>query len=123
MSPDVRASSDAEAAVVVNPSDNLEVASVVEEHADHDVHLLQLHGTFPLEASELIAALAAPSELGEIVALEAAIDARATRKGVDSLLAELMQVWSPARVRSWRRPLRSGHRRAKDRCRGRPDER
>ena len=72
-----RASGNAEAAVVVAAGHDLELAAVGEQHAAHDVHLPELHGTLALPAAELLATLAAAAELDEAVTHEAAVDRRA----------------------------------------------
>lgn len=68
---------DAEAAVVIDPGDQLEVGAVVQEHARHDVHLPELHRPLALPAAELLAALPAAAQLDQPVALQAAVDRRA----------------------------------------------
>ena len=85
------ARSDAEAAVVVDTGHDLEIGAVVEHDAAHDVHLPQLHGPIAFPATELVASFLPPPEFDEVVPLEAAIDARATRQRVDTLFAELVQ--------------------------------
>jgi hypothetical protein len=82
---------DAEAAVIVDAGDDLEVAAIVQQDAAHDVHLPQLHGPVPLEATKFITPLLAPAQLDEVVTLEAAIDARATRQRIDTLATEFVQ--------------------------------
>ena len=86
---------DAEAAVVIDARDDLEIGTVVQHHSAHDVHLPQLHGAVALPAAELVASLLAAAELDEVVAFETAIDARATWQWIDSFAAELVQ--DPAR--------------------------
>ena len=77
--------------MIIHPGDDLEIAAVVEHDPAHDVHLPQLHGPVPLPAPELVTPLLAPSELDEVVALEAPIDARAPRQWIDPFASEFVK--------------------------------
>src|SRR5512133_816632 len=82
--PPDQAGSDAEATVIVDPGDDLELSPIVQLDAAHHVHLPQLHRPLTLEAAELVSALAAPAELDQTVTAQAPVDARASGERFDA---------------------------------------
>jgi len=81
---------DAEARVVVEAADELELVAALELHAAHDVHLPELHGAHPLPAPVVLAALATALRIDQAMAHEAAVDRGARGQRSDLLTAEVV---------------------------------
>jgi hypothetical protein len=77
-------------AVIVDPGDELELAAVLQVDPAHHVHLPQLHRTLSLPTAELVSAAATTAQLGQAVAREASVDARASGHRTDADPAELV---------------------------------
>ena len=91
---------DAEAAVVVDAGDDLELAAVLEHHPAHDVHLPELHRPEALPAAVVGALPAALLRLDQAVTQEAAVHRGAPGEMLHTFAFEVMEQrpWPPARM-------------------------